>query len=226
MQGSLPDWGAVIAPESYRRPIYRATIGSDIPVGADGHEFVDVELRRGLLRELRLLVRRPEDFLVSEVALGRGKARVDVAHLNGHFDGFEIKSCKDTLRRLAGQTVDYSAVLDSVVVVTTHRHAPAVCRLVPSWWGVALAELDGNNFRFRPLQAGSINPSPDKEARLAMMNFRETTAILRSIEVHGRDVPGSLVERRRLILRTVSDSAFNRSWLQLLKARLHLRAVQ
>jgi hypothetical protein len=73
----------------------------------------DVAIRPAL--RSRLLVEHahdPETVLIEELGLRRGLVRVDIAVVNGLLHGYEIKSDRDSLRRLAKQVDVYSAVLD------------------------------------------------------------------------------------------------------------------
>lgn len=198
---------------------------SDVGLLYPGHRSVDVEIRRGLIRVLKPQIRQPGDFLVGEVSLGLGNARVDMAYLNGKFDGFEIKSESDNLRRLSRQVPDYSAVLDTVTIVTTPRHLDHAGALAPNWWGIYCAELRGMNFDFTPIRRPEPNPGTDMEARLQMMNFSESSAILRRVGIRGRSIPNTLAAQRALILAVVGEAKFNTMWLEALKSRLAPRAA-
>src|SRR5665647_2133318 len=59
--------------------------------------------------------------ILDELGLA-GEVRVDVAVLNGSFSGYEIKSAKDTLRRLPKQVQVYSQILDFAVLVVADTH--------------------------------------------------------------------------------------------------------
>lgn len=71
-----------------------------------------------------------------------GRRRVDLALINGHLDGWEIKSDTDSLRRLDGQIEAYSSVMDRSWIVVTQRHLVAAELRLPAWWGVMLATHD------------------------------------------------------------------------------------
>ena len=58
--------------------------------------------------------------------------------MSGVLHGYEIKSNRDRLTRLASQAETYSRVLDRVTLVVCPRHIEAALQLVPSWWGVLL----------------------------------------------------------------------------------------
>lgn len=69
-----------------------------------------------------------------------GEVRVDTAVLNGSFSGFEIKSARDTLRRLPRQVEFYSAVLDYATLVVASNHLAQARVLLPRWWGIVEAK--------------------------------------------------------------------------------------
>ncbi|WP_205446878.1 sce7726 family protein [Candidatus Frankia alpina] len=68
-----------------------------------------------------------------------GLTRVDVAVVNGHLTGYEIKGSTDTLRRLPGQVTVYSQVLDFAELVVAENHYERALDLLPDWWGVRVA---------------------------------------------------------------------------------------
>ena len=107
-----------------------------------GHRFdpvLDQDIRRALRRRVaRLHAEHPETRIVEELDFGF-TARADLVVLNGRIEGFEIKSDRDTLVRLAHQAKAYEAVCDRVWLVTTYRFADAAMQQLPSWWGVLVA---------------------------------------------------------------------------------------
>src|SRR5262249_26817602 len=78
----------------------------------------DSGIRPGLRSWLRLKHADESDtVLIEELGLCRGRVRVDVAVVNGLLHGYEIKSDRDSLRRLAGQVEVYGKVLDRATLV-------------------------------------------------------------------------------------------------------------
>lgn len=64
-----------------------------------------------------------QSIVASEFSLGFGSsARVDLAIVGDEFIGIEIKSERDTLKRLSHQVSTYSKFFDRVVVVAAERH--------------------------------------------------------------------------------------------------------
>lgn len=68
-----------------------------------------------------------------------GEVRVDVAVVNGHLAGYELKSARDTLRRLPAQVETYSRVLDFATLVVADNHVRHAADIVRPWWGLIVA---------------------------------------------------------------------------------------
>lgn len=75
-------------------------------------------------------------LILDELGLEHGKCRADIAVINGHMDGFEIKSDVDSLSRLSQQINSYDAIFDYSSIIVTARHLNEVTRMIPEWWGI------------------------------------------------------------------------------------------
>jgi hypothetical protein len=64
-------------------------------------------------------------LVLDELGLRHGAVRVDVAVVNGHLHGFEIKGDSGTLDRLPSQVAINNAVLDRAMLVVGERASPA-----------------------------------------------------------------------------------------------------
>src|SRR3990170_1714739 len=72
----------------------------------------------------RLLGQHGQDadtVLIEELGLRRGQVRIDIAVVNGLLHGYEIKSDRDSLRRLGTQVAIYGKVLDQATLVVGDR---------------------------------------------------------------------------------------------------------
>ena len=94
-------------------------------------------LNRGPLDSYR---REPDTRVVEELGILEGESRIDIAVVNGHLHGFEIKSEYDSLNRLPQQVSAYNRVFDKLTLVVSPKHLKASCRIVPPWWGVLVVE--------------------------------------------------------------------------------------
>lgn len=90
-------------------------------------------LRQGYLRRLG---GRPDTLVVDELGLVHARSRVDVAVINGHVHGYEIKGASDSLRRLPRQLEVYRQALQTLTLVVDRRHLSTVAEKVPDWCGI------------------------------------------------------------------------------------------
>ena len=102
-------------------------------------------------------VREPDTLVVHELGLRHGKARVDVAVVNGHLHGYEIKSEMDRLDRLARQVEAYGLVFDKATLVAAESHLDAALSVIPNWWGVRIAIRRDGHVQLRRYRSERIN---------------------------------------------------------------------
>jgi len=101
----------------------------------------DSEIRQNFHRKkLRRQHAQKDTLVIDELGLNHGKCRADIAVVNGHLIGYEIKSNNDSLRRLKQQVKSYNAVFDKISIVVGHRHINSIQNHIPRWWGVILSE--------------------------------------------------------------------------------------
>ena len=81
-------------------------------------------------------------IVIEELGLCRGSVRADIVVINGSLRGYEIKSDRDTLTRLANQAEAYCRVFDTVTIVVAERHLKRAAQIVPGWWGIDLVVAD------------------------------------------------------------------------------------
>lgn len=123
----------------------------------------DHTLRAHLRKNLLLCHQsEPDTVLLDELRLRQGETRVDVALVNGLLHGYEIKSARDTLKRLPQQILSYSLVVDKATLVVADRHLTAAIQILPEWWGVeVVAEDEAGNPHFEELRPSQTNPHID-----------------------------------------------------------------
>jgi hypothetical protein len=112
------------------------------------------------------------DRLVDEFQLAYGTARADLALINGHLEGFEIKAGRDSLVRLPGQIEAYDKVFEYSWVVTTEGHLAQVRSLVPQGWGLLVARQRAGSFELKVVRAAKRNVGRDA-AHLARLLWRD-----------------------------------------------------
>jgi hypothetical protein len=150
----------------------------------------DPEIRAAL--EALLLAEHANDpttALLKEVGVCRGQVRMDVLIVNGVLHGFEIKSDRDSLRRLPAQVELYSKVLDKATLVVGDRHVHEALGLLPAWWGILLFRQRPASVDFVPVRSASQNPTPDPRA-IAEFLWREDALALLEAKGAARGMRG------------------------------------
>ncbi|MDD5335513.1 MAG: sce7726 family protein [Rhodoferax sp.] len=112
------------------------------------------------------------DLLVEEFQLAFGAVRADLALVNGHLEGFEIKAGKDTLTRLPHQVVAYNKVFEFCWVVTTKAHLADARHLVPREWGLLVAHANDLGSTLKSVRTAKRNGRRDGN-HLARLLWRD-----------------------------------------------------
>lgn len=126
-------------------------------------ETTDADIRRALhSKRLRQLRARPDTLVIDELGLAHAKSRIDVAVINGCIHGYEIKSAKDNLVRLANQIDIYRTTLQKLTIVAAPKHVAGIITNAPEWCGVIAAEQGPKGgIAFHVLRNAVANPDVD-----------------------------------------------------------------
>lgn len=139
----------------------------------------DADLRRLLRSRLAQMHRNDQDSrIVEEMGVWSNTVRIDVAVISDEIHGFEIKSDRDTLKRLPKQAKIYGMVFDRVTLVVGERHATAALDIVPSWWGCLLATHIGDVPTLCDEREATQNPSRDPLVLAKMLWKPEAVEIM------------------------------------------------
>jgi len=117
----------------------------------------------------------PSAEAIFEFWVPQSNGRADVAVVGATIDGFEIKTERDSLKRLPRQAGAYSRVFDHCHVVLAQRHVEGALGILPSWWGVLVIE-DGVSFT--KLRRPEANSSVDPETLVRLLWRDEAYAAL------------------------------------------------
>lgn len=112
---------------------------------------------------------------IFEFWVPQSNERADVAVIGKTIDGFEIKTDRDSLKRLPRQAGAYARVFDRCYAVLAHRHVARALEILPPWWGVQVIDDDLN---FVNLRAAEPNGSVDPETLVRLLWRDEAYAAL------------------------------------------------
>ncbi len=135
-------------------------------------------MRTALCRRLEAEHNPSETLIRRELGLCSGETRVDVAVINGHLMGYEIKSERDRLDRLPGQIELYGRVLDVAVLIAADRHLTRARALLPWWWGLWRARRHDDDVTFDVLREPQRNPRTTPMAVAQLLWRDEALALL------------------------------------------------
>ncbi|WP_409366195.1 sce7726 family protein [Neomicrococcus aestuarii] len=126
--------------------------------------------------------------VLNEVRAGRSKA--DVVVLNGTSTAYEIKSERDSFRRLPQQLADYCSVFASVNVVTSPNQVEAVLQLAPEDVGVLTLS---SRYRLQTVRKAVDRPERTSPVSLLeTLRIDEAAQVLSLLDISYPDVPNTL----------------------------------
>lgn len=145
----------------------------------------DLEIRQSFHRKrLRRQHFHKDTLVIDELGLNHGKCRADIAVVNGHLIGYEIKSNNDSLRRLENQVESYNAVFDKISVIVGDRHFKSIQSHIPEWWGVIVSIRGPRGaVNFDLIRKAKINKSIDQISIAKLLWRNEVIEILQKNEV-------------------------------------------
>ncbi|MFT0713641.1 sce7726 family protein [Flagellimonas lutimaris] len=114
---------------------------------------------RKILRDttLKKFIDDNRSKVVDELNVPITRSRIDIAVLNGHFHGFEIKSARDTLNRLPHQIDGYSKVFDYLTIVTEEKYHERILDMIPNWIGLQVCENKGGSIVVNTVRKSTLN---------------------------------------------------------------------
>jgi hypothetical protein len=137
--------------------------------------LTEATIRESLSHEL--LSGLPHAETVYELWVPRSYERADVAVIGPTMDGFEIKTARDTLRRLPRQAAAYARLFDRCYVVLADRHVERAMGILPSWWGVMVIRGETAP-EFERIREADVNHDVDPETLVRLLWRDEVHAAL------------------------------------------------
>ena len=126
-------------------------------------DTTEADIRLALYtKRLRKVRARQDALVVDELGLAHAKSRIDVAVIAGCIHGYEIKSAKDKLDRLATQIDVYRQTLQKLTIVAAPKHVAGIMKSAPGWCGVIAAERGPRGgIDFHVIRNAVANPEID-----------------------------------------------------------------
>jgi hypothetical protein len=121
--------------------------------------------------------------MVEEMGVWSGSVRIDIAIINGHLSGYELKSDRDTLERLPHQVDLYGRVFDFLYLIVGERHAEKAEKLLPDWWGIKVAVNGPARVELFSHREPSPNPSPVPYLIAELLCKEEAVGVLKTFGI-------------------------------------------
>ena len=145
----------------------------------------------------------PDTLVIDELGLDHGSCRIDIAVINGHIRGVEIKAEADTLERLPRQVAAYGEVVDKALLIVAPKHLEPAMAIIPDWWGIIVAERGGSRgVKFRRIRPERSNKEIDPLILARLLWRPEAQSLLRDLGVPERELRAP---REALYQRIVSE---------------------
>jgi hypothetical protein len=136
-------------------------------------------VRKALHSFLRESLKLPESRfqIVDEFWVPRSHERADVAVIGSMICGYEIKTARDSLKRLPRQTSAYNRLFQQCAIVLAERHLASALSILPHWWGVSV--ITGEDVvKLETLRVPSRNPDIDPETLVRLLWRDEVVSVL------------------------------------------------
>jgi hypothetical protein len=173
----------------------------------------------------RLVQSLSRAYLVEEMEVCSGRARIDLAVIGDRLIGIEIKGPQDSVTRLPGQAKAYSECFDHVVLIVHESLATKALALIPDWWGlIAGRQVDGR-IRYRFERRPETNPSLNLEKVLSLLWRDEIDALLADLLGSHPKPRATKKSIRAELLAQVEPPVLHQASLRKLRERTEWRGV-
>jgi hypothetical protein len=122
-----------------------------------------------------VLASAPSAEAFYEFWVPQSNERADIALIGNTIDGFEIKTKRDSLKRLPRQADAYGRIFDRCHAVLACRHVDRAVEILPPWWGVQLID---EGLTFSVLRPAERNHAVDPETLVRLLWREEAYAAL------------------------------------------------
>ena len=169
----------------------------------------------------------PDTLVIDELGLDHGSCRIDIAVINGHIRGLEIKAEADTLDRLPHQIAGYGDVVDKASLIVAPRHFDAALKIIPDWWGVVVVDRGTySGINFHRIRSERVNRAVDPLILARLLWRPEAQAILRELGVSERELRAPREALYQRIVSEIPQRRLARTVRTTLKTRLVWRDQQ
>lgn len=180
----------------------------------------DIDIRLALDQRLQRKHGQDCDVIIRhELGVDMGNRRIDLAVLNGHLAGWEIKSDRDTLARLPDQAAAFSKVMDYLTVVTTAKYLHRCAEMLPDTWGLQEAITGPHGVRIINRRVPKLNRQTDP---FSMAQLLWRAEAMEELKLRGQS-HGLSSKPRHVIWQRLSEIVPKRELRSIILSRLKQR---
>lgn len=118
---------------------------------------------------------------IREFWVPRSNERADLALLGPSLVAFEIKTARDSLRRLPRQAAAYGRIFDRCTAVLAAKHVESAKEILPDWWGLIVIGDQASRPTLGQLRQAGQNPELDRDTLVRLLWKDETRCALESV---------------------------------------------
>lgn len=143
----------------------------------------DLQIRKFLKTgPLKKYMNDSNSLVLDEFNISLGLVRADIAIVNGVLHGIEIKSEKDTLKRLDHQLKEYNKFFEYITIVSCEKFREKIIEIAPSNYGILIAKNINNEIVFEQLRKATKNKNVNKLCLVQSLWKNELIEIIESID--------------------------------------------
>jgi hypothetical protein len=135
--------------------------------------------------------------------------------------GFEIKSERDTLKRLPEQAMVYNRIFDRVTLVSSPKHIEKGDDIVPGWWGLMEARpaKRSSSAALKTIRPAVRNHSPEPRAVVQFLWREEALEELTKLDA----AKGVLSKPKAYLWDRLVEITTKEALLRIVRTRLKIR---
>jgi len=178
----------------------------------------DRQIRAALRQHLLSEHDQQDTIIVEELGLLNGVVRADVVLINGALNGYEIKSDRDTLKRLERQQKAYAQCFETMTLVVGPKHTAAAKAILPRCWGLIEVCGEAANVTLNVIRKAAANKKIDLVAVLRLLWVEELRGLLEA-----KGVSFARASTRASLIATVVSQFGTDELLQRVREKLKAR---
>jgi len=185
----------------------------------------DLKIRRAVhSRLIRHYHTSRNALVIDELGIHHGRARIDIAVINGNLTGYEIKSELDDLSRLQSQSEAYNLVFNKLTLIAADKFLNDAFDLLPKWWGiVAVNRGVRGGVILDKLRMPEQNPRTDAYSIVKLLWKEEALELLKGIGFDGKFLRAKREDLYGILVDTISRDVLQETVCNTLKKRQNWR---